>query len=61
MHTDNITGKVKFRRGFFGKYILMIEYKENHKSFWRDATENDIYSLHLKQMNGKVTVSYDNF
>ena len=52
-----LTGMTKYRRSFFGKYILMVEYSYNATylsgpSFdtrvhtaWRDATLDDLQEL----------------
>lgn len=57
-----LTGKTKFRINIFGKCILMVEYQQNHKNFWRDAIDADLLTLSFRQQEGKnISVVYDDY
>lgn len=53
------TGNIGYRKGFFGGYVLQVEYRylysessynlndEETRTAWRDATEEDLRELQL--------------
>lgn len=54
-----LTGRLAWRRGWFGRLILRVEVREpsevpgSYYLIWRDATQSDMAALGLATLKGK--------